>query len=326
MKTSAHGMHGAILVALTLFAACWGCASRQVATCTLPEDNAQVHYVAGMELVQKGDYPAGRQRLERAIYCSADFSPAYDGLGIAAAHIAADATDPAVKAAETGLMEKQLKKAHAGARNNEDRLAHLIAVIRSQTALGGKGFIETAKATYRQADGLNVKETDLPYYRGKEAIDYYMGIAYWKAQEFREAKSRFEAVLNAKRDGKWNEPADRAWKETDRIVRAMAGVTVSDLGKKVALKRTVTRAELTSLLAHDFGPETLSPGTAGSRPLQSPVPADVPSSPIRDEILGVLRLNLRGLEPSYDAATGAYLFNGARVVKRGEMALLLEDM
>ena len=71
MKTSTHGMHGTILVVLILCAACWGCASRQVATCTSPEDNAQVHYVAGMELVQKGDYPVGRQRLERAMYCSA---------------------------------------------------------------------------------------------------------------------------------------------------------------------------------------------------------------------------------------------------------------
>ncbi len=222
-------------------------------------------------------------------------------------------------------METSLKKAHSGARNNEDRLAHLIAVIRSQTASGGKAFIETAKAAYRQAEGLSVKEADLPYYRGKEAIDYYMGQAFRKAQEFGEAKGRFEAVLNAKKEGKWNGPADRAWKETDRIVRAMAGITVSDLGRKVAVKGTVTRAELTSLLAHDFGPDMLSPGNRGNRPL-SPVPADVASSPIRDEILGVLKCNLRGLEPSYDAATGAYLFNGARVVKRGEMALLLEDM
>ncbi len=175
MKTYPHGMHGMIFILLTLFAACWGCASRQVATCTSPEDNAQLHYVAGMELVEKGDYRAGSQRLERAVYCNADFSPAYDGLGIAAAHIAADTTDHTVKAAEMGLMEDHLKKAHAGARNNEDRLIHLIAVIRSQTALGGKAFIETAKAAYRQADGLDVNETNLPYYRGKEAIDYPTG-------------------------------------------------------------------------------------------------------------------------------------------------------
>lgn len=326
MKTYPHGMHGMIFILLTLFAACWGCASRQVATCTSPEDNAQLHYVAGMELVEKGDYRAGSQRLERAVYCNADFSPAYDGLGIAAAHIAADTTDHTVKAAEMGLMEDHLKKAHAGARNNEDRLIHLIAVIRSQTALGGKAFIETAKAAYRQADGLDVNETNLPYYRGKEAIDYYMGVAYRKAQEFQEAKGRFEAVLNAKKNGKWNESADRAWKETDRIVRAMAGITFSDLGRKIAVKRTVTRAELTALLTHDFGLDTFSPKNAGNRPHPFPVPADLASSPIREEILGVLRWNLRGLEPSYDAASGAYLFNGARVVKRGEMALLLEDM
>jgi len=326
MKTYPHGMHGMIFIVLTLFAACWGCASRQVATCTSPEDNAQLHYVAGMELIEKGDYRAGRQRLERAISCNADFSPAYDGLGIATAHIAADTTDHAVKAAEMGLMKDHLKRAHAGARNNEDRLVHLIAVIRSQTALGEKAFIKTAKAAYRQADGLDVNETDLPYYQGKEAIDYYMGVAYRKAEEFREAKGRFEAALNAKKDGKWNEPADRAWKETDRIVRAMAGITVSDLGRKIAVKGAVTRAELTALLTHDFALDTFSPKNTENRPHPFPVPADVASSPIREEILGVLRWNLRGLEPSYDAASGAYLFNSARLVKRGEMALLLEDM
>ncbi len=323
MKTYTHGM---MFIVLTLCAVCWGCASRQVATCTTPEDNPKLHYVTGMELVGKGDFEAGRQRLERAISCSADFSPAYDGLAIAAAHIAADATDPAVRAAEEGRAEGYLKKALRDTRNNEDRFAHLIAVIRSQTALGGKNFIGTAKAAYGRADGLDIKEADLLYYQGKEAIDYYMGIAYRQASEFREAKGRFEAVLNAKKAGKWNGPADRAWKETDRVVRAMAGITVSDLGRKIAVKRAVTRAELTALLTHDFAPAALSPKGAGNRPHPSPVPADVASSPIRDEILGALNWNLRGLEPSYDAASGAYLFNGARAVKRGEMALLLEDM
>ena len=47
---------------------------------------------------------------------------------------------------------------------------------------------------------------------------------------------------------------------------------------------------------------------------------------MRDEILTVLKWNLRGLEPTYDKATGAYLFGGNNAVKRGEMALLLEDV
>ncbi len=323
MKTYTHAM---ILIVLTLFAACGGCASRQVARCTAPEDNPKLHYVTGMDLIEKGDFQAARQRLERTIYCNEAFSAAYDGLAIVAAHIAAETTDHAVRAAKEGLVEGYLKRAFAEARSNEDSFAYLIAVIRSQTALGGKAFIETAEAAYRQAQGLDVKGTDLPYYQGKEAIDYYMGIAYREAQEFREAKGRFEAVLNATKDGKWNGKADRAWKETDRIVRAMAGVTFSDLGKKIAVKRTVSRADLTVLLTHEFKLDTFSPKEA-ARFSQAPrVPVDVASSPIREEILGVLRWNLRGLEPSYDAASGAYLFNGARVVKRGEMALLLEDM
>ncbi len=323
MKAYTHGM---ILIVLTLFAACGGCASRQVATCTAPQDNPKLHYVTGMEFIEKGDFRAGRQRLERAIYCDAAFSPAYSGLGIVAAHIAAETKDHAAKTAEEGRMEGHLRRALAEARSDEDRFARLIAVIRSQTTLGEKDFIETAKEAYRQADYVNLKGSDLLYYQGREAIDYYMGIAYREAQEFPQAKGRFEAVLNATKDGRWNGKADRAWKETDKIVRAMAGVTVSDLGKKIAVKRTVSRAEMTALLTHELKLDTFSPKEA-AHPSPAPrVPVDIASSPIREEILGVLRWNLRGLEPSYDAASGAYLFIGARAVKRGEMALLLEDM
>lgn len=91
MKTYTHAM---ILIVLTLFAACGGCASRQVARCTAPEDNPKLHYVTGMDLIEKGDFQAAHQRLERTIYCNEAFSAAYDGLAIVAAHIASGDDGP----------------------------------------------------------------------------------------------------------------------------------------------------------------------------------------------------------------------------------------
>ncbi len=74
-----------------------------------------------------------------------------------------------------------------------------------------------------------------------------MGLAYLEALEFQKARDKFAEVLNAKREGKWHEKADKAWKKTDKIVRAMAGITVGDVGKKIAIKEAVTRGDLAAL-------------------------------------------------------------------------------
>ncbi len=59
MKRYTRGMHGMIFIVLILLAACWGCAGRQVAKCTSPEDNVQVHYAAGMETRRERRLPGG---------------------------------------------------------------------------------------------------------------------------------------------------------------------------------------------------------------------------------------------------------------------------
>ncbi len=316
---------GIMFVVLIMLAGGWGCSAGKVAKCTGPEDNPRLHYIKGMELIEKGDLQAASNRLERALYCQANLPPAHDGLAIIAAKEAVAAPDAAARAAIEKRMEDSLKKADSQASAAADKFAHAIAVIRTQTILARPDFIKTAKAAYNRADGANVKDAELPYYEGREAADYYMGLAYKEALDFDAAKGRFKAVLNAKTQSRWIPKADAAWMRTDRAVRAMAGVTVSDLGKRLAVKETVSRAQLTSLLTHELGPDALNlKATSGRHPL--PVPVDIAASPARDEILTVLRWNLRGLEPSYDSTTGAYLFQGAKAVKRGEMAFILEDI
>ncbi|MGB9892590.1 S-layer homology domain-containing protein, partial [Thermodesulfovibrio yellowstonii] len=56
------------------------------------------------------------------------------------------------------------------------------------------------------------------------------------------------------------------------------------------------------------------------------IPADIINNPFQQEILTVLKLKIRGLEPKYDETVKAYLFKPEEVVKRGEMALILEDV
>ena len=186
-----------MFIVLAALAACWGCSAGRVAQCTGPEDNPRLHYITGMELIEKGELQAARARLDRALYCQADFPPAYDGLAIIAAKDAAVAPDQAARAAGEKWMVDYLKKADSSAATNADRFAHALAVIRTQTALAGPNFIKTAKAAYSRTEALDVKDADLPYYEGREAADYYMGLAYREAQDFDAAKGRFKAVLDA---------------------------------------------------------------------------------------------------------------------------------
>jgi len=176
-----------------------------------------------------------------------------------------------------------------------------------------------------------VEEKLLDYYQGKEAATYFMGLAYLDAYEFRKAEDKFRDTLAARKDGKWNEPADRAWKKSSRILRAMGGITMGDVGKKIAVQETVSRGDLAALLIDEMKLEKLF---AGRIPVKSQVdkmqaefiPADIMAHPFKSEILTIMKWKVRGLEPKADETTRAYLFKANDPVTRGEMAFILEDL
>jgi len=171
----------------------------------------------------------------------------------------------------------------------------------------------------------------MTYYQGAEALTYYMGGAYLQALEFQKARDRYADVLNSRREGKWHEKADRAWKKTDRIVRAMAGITLGDVGKKIAAQDVVTRADLAALLVDELKLDKLF---AGRIPVASQLekmkaeftPVDMLNHPFKDEVLTMMKWKVRGMEPKFDETTKAQLFKPADSVSRGEMAFILEDV
>jgi hypothetical protein len=206
-----------------------------------------------------------------------------------------------------------------------------MASIRVHTILKGKGWLNKAEDAFKDGSRLKVDERELVFYQGKEAISYFMGMAYLEALEFQKARDSFSNLLNAKREGKWHERAEKGWKKVDRIVRAMSGITVGDVGKKIAVKDAVTRADLAALLIDEMKIDKLF---AGRIPVASQVeglkaeftPADTLGSQFKEEILTILKWKVRGMEPKYDENTKAYLFFPADLVKRGEMAFILEDV
>lgn len=318
-----------LLLLLTVVAG--GCA-HQAARCTAPEDNPAHHYLRGMDALEAGKLDLAQEKFDRALYCEEDFSVAYGGKAIVAALKAKGVSDAGYRGIEVARAEEFLEKAQKLAETDNDRFEYQLAVLRVAPAVKGKDWLERAEAAYRSAQSLEkIDERLLNYYQGREAASYFMGLAYLEAYQFRKAEDKFRDTLDGRKMGKWNEPADKAWKKTSKIVRAMGGITVGDVGKKIAVKDTVSRGDLAALLVDEMMIDKLF---AGRIPVKSQLdamkaeftPADLLSHQFRDEVNTVMKWKVRGLEPKYDQTTKAYLFKPEDKVLRGEMAFILEDV
>jgi len=308
-----------------------GCA-KQVARCTAPEDNPAHHYLRGMETLESGKIDLAQEKFDRALYCEENFSAAYGGKAIVAALKARGMGDAGYRAIEVARAEEYLEKAKKLVETDNDRFEYQLAVLRVAPAVKGKDWLDRAEVAYRAAQSLEkVDERRLDYYQGKEAAAYFMGLAYLEGYQFRKAEDKFRETLDSRKMGKWNEPADKAWKKTSKIVRAMGGITVGDVGKKIAVKETVSRGDLAALLVDEMKIDKLF---AGRIPVKSQlaamkaefVPADLLSHQFREEVDVIMKWKVRGLEPKYDQTTKAYLFKPEDKVQRGEMAFILEDV
>ncbi|MCX8076068.1 MAG: hypothetical protein N3C57_03435, partial [Aquificaceae bacterium] len=300
-----------VFLALAFISLLYSCAPKQVAKC--PAGETEQQYVAGMIALEKEDHATAIQKFERAIFCDEKFSKAHSGMAIAYAIRASKQEDPKFRQVEAQRVEENLGKAKKLIASPEDEFDHKLAIIRTYTLVQPKDWLEKVEDAYKDALKLKVDEKKLSYYGGVEAAHYFMGVAYMTAYEFSKARDSFQKVLGAKRDSKWHEPADKAWKRVDRIARAMGGISIGDVAKRIAVKDRISRADLAALLVIEVKIDRL---LAGRIPVQSQVermqaefiPADILNHPFRQEITTLLKWKVRGLEPQYDQTTKAYLF------------------
>ncbi len=319
-----------LLMVVVMLAGAAGCAAPQV-RCTSPSDNPRHHYLRGMEALEAQKIDLATEKFDRALYCEEQFSAAHSGRAVAFAIKARIQADAGYRGVEQERSLESLEKGRTTAETSNDSFEYRVAAIRVNNLLKGHKWLDDAEAAYREAMNTKVDEKLLDYYQGQEAASYFIGLAYLDAGEFRKAEDKFREALGARKDGKWNEPADRAWKKTTKIVRAMGGLTVGDVGKKIAVKDSVDRGDIAALLIDEMKLDKLF---AGRIPVKSRLdgmkaeftPADILSHHFKDEILTVMKWKVRGLEPKADQTTKAYLFKPADKVLRGEMAFILEDV
>ncbi|MEI6207267.1 MAG: S-layer homology domain-containing protein [Desulfuromonadales bacterium] len=319
-----------VLVMLAMLSALAGCATPP-ARCTSPEDNPRHHYLRGMEALEALKANLALEKFDRAVYCEEHFSSAYSGRAVAFALKAHAQRDAGFKGVEVERALENLEKGRKTSETDNDRFEYRVAAVRVHTLIKGNKWLEEAEEAYREAMNQKVDEKLLDYYQGKEAAIYFMGLAYLEALEFRKAEDTFREAMGVRRDGKWNEPADRAWKKTTKIVRAMGGITIGDVGRKIAVKESVSRGDLAALLIDEMKLDKLF---AGRIPAKSQIdrmqaeftPADVMNHHFKEEVLTIMKWKVRGLEPKFDDTTKAYLFKTGDKVLRGEMAFILEDV
>lgn len=293
------------------------------------EDNPVHHYLQGMVAIEKGKIKEADSRFDRAIYLDKDYSPAYSGKALVMAIIAGKEKDEQHREVDMKRVKEYLSKADDKAKDDTEKFIFHVTAIRAYTEAHPKDWLDKAKDHYNSAISLDeVDEKGLPYYRTRSAADYFMGIAYYRAYKFKEAQDLLSKVLSSK-PSKWHDPADTLYKKVQKIVRASAEYTLTDVAKEIAVKDKVTRADVAALLVDELHLEKLFSGripVKSQLPKADFVPADVLHHPFRAEIITVMKWHIRGLEPEYDKLTKAYLFKPQEYLKRKELAFILEDL
>ncbi len=199
------------------------------ACATKPEsdvDTPEYHYKAGMRAIENGDFQQAIKSFQRSIDLDKKFAVGYGGLGLAHAHLGnnKEAKNYASRCASRGKKDPEALALSA----------QVWIVMR-----------DSEKRWFKRAE--DYLETALKRDEDHEGANYWFGVAHLYNYEFDEAEDYFRKVVNMR--GDYAGKADSKWKLAQKIVRAMPGTAV---GKKVALKERINRADLAVLFAEEL--------------------------------------------------------------------------
>jgi len=308
--------------------------------CTGAADNPQRHFSAAMKDIDAGHLEEAGQQLDRALFCDPQYAPASAALALLQTHLLVRQSDLAYQEVDAQRVLDVLHRSKRYSETPEERFIFHVTALRIASLLQqelwldeGETWLEHSERHFRQARRLEVDETQLPYYEQSEAALYFMSEAYFRAaHRLEEARNMLRQVLDARHDGHWYAKADAMLKQVAEVERALAGATISDAGREIALQRRVSRADLAALLVDELKLEELF-ANGLSRAGESvrsrrgrPSPADIARHPFQPAISAVLKFNIRGLSLKLDQDTRSYLFQPSLPVTRKELAFVLEDV
>lgn len=314
-----------VLIGLLAVVALAACGVRGVEPDS-PEDTPPNHYLHGMELVDAGRLAEAQLRFARALELDPRYAPGFAGEALVAAMGAPDQPYAEHRAFELDKFRSLLDKGYARAETPVDKFIVAVTGIRAETSAKDDQWMRYAEKWHEKGRVIkDVDEDGLPYYRDVEALDYFMGKARFEAGEYLKAKDLLGTVVGSA-GNKWHQPANELYARIQKIELATANYSVTGVSRTIAAKDAVSRADVAALIVSELNLPKLFGKLTALTPEADFIPADVAGNPFKSEIVEVLKWNVRGLEPVYDAAARAELFKPGAPLSRKEMALTLEDI
>jgi len=277
-------------------------------------DTPEHHVFTGYKLYDRGDYAGAQREFVLALQLDKNYSPAYVGLGLCFG---------SQKAFEKAY--ENMKKAKSLAKKKEDRVDAHVGMIRLYSMERKGKWLKEAEDEFEDAVKLDPKSS---------AAYFYMGKAYKFGYDFDKAGTMFKKVLDL--NDKYLVEADNEWKIVQKIQRAAPG---SMIGKKIALIEEISRADLAALFIQEllleklyqkrtppkfdtsFRAPTDTRRFQADKIVKAEAATDIQAHVLRTDIETVLRLGVRGLEPTPD-----HKFLPDEKVSRAAYAMMIEDI
>ncbi|RLB17409.1 MAG: hypothetical protein DRG63_03835 [Deltaproteobacteria bacterium] len=283
-----------ICTVLLLLAGCAG-VSKEIVF-----DSPKHRVMSGFRLLELNRIEDARREFSKAVELDPSYSPAYRGLGLALG----------MKECFEAAFEA-MEKAAVWAVTDEDKALADVGFLRLTTLQKGPQWMEEAERYFRKA--LEEQPNLSIHY-------YYMGVAYREAHRFLKASWAFKKAIVMR-----GELSERAEKELVMIEKILEARPDSALGKRLALKASITRAEAAALFVRELGIDKLYV-RAGLVDMALPtkglvLPEDAARHVYKEEISQVLRLGIQGLTLLPEGS-----FDPDRPVTRSDFATMLADI
>jgi len=277
-------------------------------------DTPEHHVFTGNKLMDKGDYIGAQREFVLTMQLDKKYSPAYVGLGLVFAY-----------QKDFEKAHENMKQAKSLAEKKEDRVNASVGMIRLYSMERKEKWLNKAEEEFEDAVKIDPKSS---------AAFFYMGKAYKYGYNFDKAGEMFKKVLDL--NDQYLIEADNEWKLVQKIQRAAPG---SLIGKKIALIDEITRADVAALFIQELLLEKLyekrtpkqfdttyqAPTSTqkfeADKIVKAEAATDIQSHVLRVDIETVLRLGVRGLEPSPD-----HKFFPDQKINRAAYAMMIEDI
>ncbi len=272
-------------------------------------DTPEHHYSTGIRLFDKENYDGAMKEFARAVALDPDYAPGHAGMGL-------------VHGQKRAFSQAYESLDKARGLQKPPMIVAQIMKIRVLTMERNEDWLKDAESEYR--DGAKRDQQNA-------ALHYYMGLAYRMGFEFDKAGEHFKTVLDLNNDHVGD--ANREWKLVQKIQRAAPGTKI---GKQIALIDRISRADVAALFIEELGLDRLYEkrgktfDSSFKAPGQSFQPdkivamepaTDIATHPLKADIDTVVKLGVRGLEPSPD-----HKFEPSKPITKAEYATMLEDI